>query len=150
MNPHIAFAPLIATLLFSSSVVAQSPPTVNSANILSVTPGDLINHTFTLYAGTPPITWSDFMFASYLPLYGTTGSGPLYPATFDADIQLFAWDTTGSPQGIYEWRVTATNTYGSDEGRLFIHMNIIPEPSSLVLSVLGLMCLGGIVRRRSA
>jgi hypothetical protein len=80
-----------------------------------------------------------------------TGSGPVLPATFDPDTQLFSWDTTGSPRGDYEWRVTATNQFGSDQGSLFVHMTLlpdVPEPGTLLLLGIAMMGFLGAARRR--
>jgi hypothetical protein len=150
MQARIIFAAVSYAAILSASASAQSPPVVNNTHIGAVVPGDFVTGFFT-GQGDLPITWSDFTFANFSPLIGATGSGPFHAATFDPETQLFSWDSTGSPHGLYEWRATATNQFGSDQGSLFVDMTFlpeVPEPAGLGLAALGWMGLWGFTGRR--
>jgi hypothetical protein len=78
------------------------------------------------------MTWSEFVFNDFFPLSGEPDGGPFYTASFDFDTQFFTWDSTGSPRGIYEWQVTATNQFGMDRGSIIVDVRRtadVPEPS---------------------
>jgi hypothetical protein len=107
------------------------------------------NHTFT--ANEPdgdPITWSGFAFHSYTPAYGGGGPGPAHSATFNPLNQEFSWNSHASPRGIYEWRVSATDKDGSDEGSLTVHLIEVPEPATVSLFGLAIIGLLKSYRRR--
>jgi hypothetical protein len=118
-----------------------TPPTVDNAVINGVTAGDIVPHTFT--ANEPDgdtVTWSGFAFDSYTPAYGGAGPGPAMSASFNPSTRDFSWNSLGSPRGIYEWRVTASDVDGADEGRLTVHVLQVPEPATL--SLFGWAALG--------
>jgi hypothetical protein len=95
-----------------------------------------------------PLTWSGFSFASYTPAYGGNGPGPAIAATFDPNTQQFSWNTTGSPRGIYQWVVSASDGQASDEGTLTIHVTEVPEPASVFMLLVGGIVLGAGCRQR--
>jgi hypothetical protein len=140
---------LVFILFFSahSTTTAQIPPVVMDRVFCCGYGIPILTHTFKTSQGDPPITWSDFMFVGYTPKYGGMGPGPGNPATFDPLLAKFTWDSTASPRGDYEWRVTATNEWGSDEGVLLVRF-FIPEPSTLLLVEIGIISLLGLTRRR--
>ncbi len=98
-------------------------------------------------AVNPADAWHDFMFQSYTPGFGGSGSGPAAPATFDPDTQKFSWTTIGSAPGTYVWQVSATNFYGTDSGSITVRIVAVPEPATR--SLLSLVVIGGfgLIRR---
>lgn len=118
----------------------NEPPVVDDASKTAFVP-ETIMHTFTASddGGAGNLTWGNFVF-----------NGPNAPAiapTFDPVLQKFNWDTTGSLGGDYTASVTATDAGGlSDVGTLSIHL--IPEPSSVILSLVGLIGMAGFGLRK--
>jgi hypothetical protein len=128
------------------STSADDAPVISDKYLGAVNRGMLLNETITV-SGDEPIDLSDFTFHSFVPLIPGQ-SGPLLPATFDPVVRLFSWDTTGSPGGEYEWRVTATNQFGSDQGSISVFLNV-PEPGAISLVGMALAALLSCFRRRS-
>ena len=128
--------------------------TINNVNASS--PGALA-HTFQyLLDVSGPVTWSNFAFDSYVPDVGAVGTGPAVPATFDPALHKFSWTTTGSPVGVYTWRVTATvppvpgwSGEYSDVGFLRVHITEVPEPATAMLLGYGASLLAFSTIRRS-
>lgn len=112
------------------------PPIVQDVfvdNVNASNPG-LVSRTLNdLNFSFPPATWSNFAFDSYVPAVGASGTGPATPATFNTSSHLFSWNTVGSPLGTYKWFVTASNSYGSDQGSITVRITAVPEPASLLL-----------------
>jgi hypothetical protein len=129
---------------------AQTPPTVDSAVYPFVESGDVVLHTFTQTGGTPPITWDNFRFGFFVPSSGEPDDGPLHPATFDPETQLFRWDTSGSPLGVYVWFVRAGNAAGFDQGAMEVSflLPIVPEPTGVSLVGVGMILLARTLRWR--
>src|SRR3990170_1552384 len=95
---------VVAFFIALSTVNAADPPVIENLHIGAVLPGLIVNQTLWTSQGDPPIIWGNFTFDSFIPLYGNPPGGPFHAATFDTETQLFSWDSTGSPHGVYEWR----------------------------------------------
>jgi hypothetical protein len=95
------------------------PPLVADANLGNRTQDSLISHNFTAL-GTPPITWDNLM---------VNGPGAPTIAPTLTTSGVFSWNSAGSPLGLYNFDVTATNPYGSDTGRLMINLVEAPPES---------------------
>jgi hypothetical protein len=140
---------------FLNNISIMSPnvgPTVADHVIPSVNASDpgMVSHMFTaIDPDMDPLTWSGFALASYTPFYGGMGTGPAVAATFDANTQQFSWNSVGSPRGIYQWKVTASDGQASDEGRLTVHVTAVPEPSTIGLCSLVTVSLIGLFRRHA-
>jgi hypothetical protein len=97
-------------------------------------PGDMVTHMFQTSAGTPPITWSNL-----------TSLGPGNPVIAPqlTDDGKFTWDSTGSAQETFVFRVTATNSAGNDIGHLIIELGelAVPEPATLAPLAMALLAL---------
>ena len=88
-----------------------------------IRPGSLITDQFTTSFGDLPVTGSNLM--SIRPSVNT----PTLSET-----GLFSWQTSRLDiGGLYLFDVTATNSGGSDVGRLTLRLAIIPEPSPFPL-----------------
>ena len=81
-----------------------------------------IDHTFMSAAGDTRITWSNL---------AVSGPGtPLHAPVLSPD-GTFSWTPHGSPLGLYNFEVTATNAGGSDVGRLSVNLiapPVVPPP----------------------
>jgi hypothetical protein len=143
------FVRIIATTVIAitvRTVSAQSPPDVGEVNFGFLLRGTVVDYTWPLLEGAPPITWDSFDLDSFTPTFGV-GTGPHFDATFDPDTQLFHWDSTASPPGIYVWSVRATNQFGSDTATFRIDLSV-PEPTSLAIAAVGMMTFACLGRRR--
>jgi hypothetical protein len=106
-----------------------TPPVVVDVNLGDRTNGSIINHTFSTSTGDLPITWSNLL---------ATGPGALVNAPSLTPGGGFNWNSTGSPLGLYNFDVTATNAGGSDVGRLSLNLvSPAPEPPAVVDFVIG-------------
>jgi hypothetical protein len=138
--------------MYLEFIPANTAPTVNDAvinNVNASIPGS-VQHQFTASdTQTPagPFTWDQLSFLGYTPAYGGAGPGPNNNPTLSGS-GLFDWNTVGSPRGIYEWQVRATDPGGlSDTGKVTIHVVEVPEPASAVLCGLAIGLIG-LIRRR--
>jgi hypothetical protein len=115
------------------------PPVVVDVSLGGlILPGSLVTHQFTTSFGDVPVTWS-----SLTAVRPTTN-----PPTL-TESGLFSWKTTKlDAGGLYQFDVTATNTGGSDTGRLTLRLAIIPEPSAVLLVWLGIGALMMVLRAR--
>jgi hypothetical protein len=99
--------------------------------------------------GTDVETWeSGAEFISYTRNYG---AGPNAPDThgdpvWDPAQQKFSWDATGAYPGDYVWRVTGTNSAGSDTGLVSVALRI-PEPTSVAMLGLAIVGFAGFRRK---
>jgi hypothetical protein len=130
----------------------NNPVTVNDHmifNVMANDPGNNpVTHNFTATnLDGDPLTWSGFTFGTYTPDYGGSGSGPVVAATFDTNMQVFSWNTTGSPRGIYTWNVNVSDGEASDTGTLTIHVTDVPEPATAAACVVAI-AVGLAYRRR--
>jgi hypothetical protein len=99
------------------------PPLVVDTNLGDQTQGNLINHPFTTSAGALPITWDNLL---------VSGAGtPAIAPTLNSS-GMFSWNSAGSPLGLYNFDVTATNAGGSDVGRLSLNL-VAPPPLAPVV-----------------
>jgi hypothetical protein len=135
-------------------------PTVDNAeyNNVNASVSGLLEHQFT--ATDPeggPITWSNLEFVGYTPDYGGAGPGPVNSPSLLGSGE-FSWNSVGSPRGIYEWRVTATDSTVrtdtpvvglSSTGTIKVHVTAVPEPASVALCGLAVLAMVGIRRLRS-
>jgi hypothetical protein len=142
-------AVIIAIASATTTADGQSPPIVDDRLIGAGFPGEFVTG-FISAEGDQPITWSGLFFHDFVPLSGHPDGEPFHPASFDVETQYFTWDSSGSPNGIYEWRVTATNQFGSDQGSLFVTFLLpnVPEPSSALLAAILAAVFFARVRRR--
>jgi hypothetical protein len=110
----------------------------------------LVTHTFTASdADLDPLTWGSFTFVSYTPQYGGAGPGPANAATFNTGNQEFSWNSVGSPRGIYQWAVTASDGQGgSDQGTITVHVTEVPEPAAVAICLMAMIGVASAVRRR--
>jgi hypothetical protein len=120
------------------------PPVVADARLGDRAQGSLINHTLMTLAGDTPITWSNLL---------VSGPGPPVHAPNLSPNGEFTWNTAGSPLGLYDFDVTATNAVGSDVGRLSLNLVAPPPPPppvlpSVVNANLGNRPLGGVLTHR--
>lgn len=118
---------------------AAVAPVVVDANLGNRIQGNQVAHQFQTSAGTAPISWG-----SLTPVAGNPA--PVNLPTLGAD-GAFAWNSAGSPFGQYSWDVTATNSAGSDVGRLSVNL-VVPEPATLSLIGLAMLGLAGLFGRR--
>jgi hypothetical protein len=155
--------------LLSVNLLAPPPrPPVVENSVIAVPLNEVITHTFTATDPDTPISelsWSELAF--------TELKAGILPQ-FDAATQLFSWNTAGTPEGIYEFSVMATDSRGaSDIGRLRIGLGVpipveedyadghdnggptipggepeIPEPSTTILISNAVGLLAGCCRRR--
>lgn len=125
-------------LVYKGGVVAVAP-VVTDAPLGNRIQGAQIAHQFATSAGTAPITWG-----SLTPVAGNPA--PSVVPTLSAG-GAFAWNSAGSPFGTYQWDVTATNSAGSDVGRLSVTL-VVPEPATLSLIGLAMLGLAGLFGRR--
>jgi hypothetical protein len=120
--------------------LVRYPPVVFDLTT-NVLPGDIVMYTFTAIDLDTPgssLTWSEFAFE---------GENVAIQPTFDPLIQLFSWNTVGSPRGLYTARVTVSDPHGeSDRGTLQIF--IVPEPTTMTLIVLVMFGLRGLAIRK--
>jgi hypothetical protein len=116
-------------------------------NVIASNPGMVMG---TFLATNAADSWHDFMFQSYAPGFGGSGSGPAVPATFDPATQKFSWTTLGSAPGTYVWQVSATNVYGTDSGSITVRIVAVPEPGTLSLLSLVALSTAGLIRHRGA
>jgi hypothetical protein len=112
-------------------------------NVVANNPG-LLTHTFPSFLSSPP--WFGFLFDSYHPAPGASGSGPLIPATFNPTTHNFSWNTTGSPLGDYVWQVKASGFDNTDTGYIHVRITAVPEPATFTL--IGFAAIGALVLRR--
>jgi hypothetical protein len=93
-------------------------PYVHDSSI-EAEPNEIINYTLTARDPDTPMTeliWSDITFV---------GLDVAIQPQFDAATQTFTWNTAGSPAGVYDFRVTATDLHGgADFGRLHIGLGL--------------------------
>jgi hypothetical protein len=92
-----------------------------------------VNHTI-----APGFELSNFRLHRFLPAFNQTGNAPAVPATFDFATRTFHWDTAGSPWGYYEWRLTASNMFGSNDDSIVVRL-VVPEPR--IFHLLGVLTL---------
>jgi hypothetical protein len=132
---------------------APGAPVISATQTtFNVTPGTVITQLVTNSTpGGGPLLWTR---APNLPgtdamLPGTGGGPPsaLVPAQDPATGSYFRWDTTGQAFGPYSVTVTATNDWGQASNGLVLNINLVPEPTSLVLFGLAVSLLG-LLRRR--
>jgi hypothetical protein len=114
----------------------------NITNVNANNPG-FVNYTFTVIQDLPstpnfvPMTW-DIISQGY----------PAQPATIDSATSTFHWNTINAPPGTYTWSVRASAEGYSGAG--YLHVTIIPEPTTLALVVTVLPGLINVGRRRHA
>jgi hypothetical protein len=122
-----------AALVGPPELETNDPPVVADGlidNVMAGHPNSANNpvvHTFTATDDEPvsELVWGGLAFDSYTPGFGGTGGAPWKPAAFDSDTQIFSWDTTGSPRGIYKWNVNATDMNGVgwvDQGTVTVNV----------------------------
>jgi hypothetical protein len=130
----------------------SEPPVVEDSTIVAL-PSAVITHLISAYdpdTEVTELTWTNVTFE---------GLEATIQPQFDSATQVFTWDTTGSPVGIYEFRVTASDTVGgSDIGRLLIGLGVelpsdadggdvdIPEPATICLAGLAILLVLGRIR----
>jgi hypothetical protein len=134
----------------------NTPPTVDEEPDESnpnTTQGDIITTTFTATDTTPhpPITFSNAVLSSFVPLFPGVTNPPFNGAV--AANGDFIWDTTGFARGTYEIDVTATENFTAPNagtgGNFVVTIEFVPEPSTLTLFGLAMVGGLGLVRRRN-
>jgi hypothetical protein len=133
VDPAQNAAAIVTTLGGVPDIQQLQEPVIDNAFINATAGiGEVVMHTFT---ATDPdglasnLTWSNFTF---------DGPVPAIPPAFNPSTQLFEWDTTGSPAGVYVATVKATDPSGlSDEGMLTISLAPIPEPAAVMMFLSG-------------
>jgi MYXO-CTERM domain-containing protein len=131
--------------VLAASAFAQSPPDIANYHLEQIGRPEVIDLTWPLHSGSPPIVWHDFKLHSFLP-FGD-GTGAYYDPTFDYDTQLFHWDTHRSSLGWYFWTVQASNEFGTDTGTLSV-LRLTPEPTTLAIWVIGMLGVASVRRHR--
>jgi hypothetical protein len=123
---------------------AQQPPVVID-HFAPAYQGEFVVLQFLTPQGTPPITYHD------LVVTGPTGAPPDNAPLLSNTGEL-SWQTTTSDLlGRYDFDVTATNAFGSDTGRITLHLQV-PEPGSWLLITLagaGILCIARSRNRRT-
>lgn len=99
-----------------------------------------VNHTI-----APGFELSNFHLYRYPPAFNQSGNAPAIPATFDFATRTFHWETAGSPWGYYEWRLTASNMFGSNDDSIVVRL-VVPEPR--ILHLLAAMTLAALTSRQ--
>jgi len=112
-------------------------PVVVDSNLGNRIRGAVINYQFTHNPdATAAVTYGNLQ---------TIGGPPATAPTLSAAGAL-SWNSAGSPLGVYNFDVTATNSAGSDVGRLTL--NLVPEPATMALMSLAVVGLVGFIRKR--
>jgi hypothetical protein len=105
-------------------------------NAGEIVEGSVLNHTYQVLQGSPPLTWSNLIST------GPSGALPNLSPMLDAN-GAFSWDTTGSALGLWTFDATVAvpNFLAADVARLTVELKLadpppdggIPEPSTLLL-----------------
>jgi hypothetical protein len=106
----------------------QQPPVVRD-RFGTADQGELFVFQFLTGQGTEPITYHD------LVVTGPSGASPVNAPMLSSSGELRWQTTTTDFLGLYEFDVTATNAFGSDTGRLTLHLQI-PEPATWLLATI--------------
>jgi hypothetical protein len=79
---------------------------------------------------------------------GTQPQGSITPATFDPSTQLFHWSTVGAAPGEYNWSIGAFIGVEPAPASVIVNITAVPEPSASAVSVVTLLGIVAIHRRR--
>jgi hypothetical protein len=105
--------------------------------------GEMVVLPFFTPEGTPPITYHDFV------VNGPYDTSPVNAPMLSSAGELLWQTTTSDVLGWYYFDVTATNSFGSDTGRISLRLQI-PEPATIAMLSLAMLAVGGWVRRRTS
>lgn len=88
-----------------------------------------------------------FQFLSFTPAPGETGTGPVLPASLDAQ-RNFHWNPAGSPLGTYVWKLVGQNGVGTGESTVTVRLTAVPEPGTVILLGTALLATTAVQCRR--
>jgi hypothetical protein len=99
--------------------------------------------------GEDSVEWSELLYPTYKPQPNVPGSVPsgIQSPNWNSDNRQFSWNMHGAQPGIYSWIVKANNHNGFGAGAIEVTI-LVPEPSTVLLTLLAHLGAASMVRRR--